>query len=138
MATPKRYLSRKAKQLNKNAPYKSGLEAHIAKLLSTSSEVRYETDKLVYEVPASLHKYTPDFKLKDGVYIEGKGRLLPSERKKHLIVKEQNPDVVIHFFFDNADKPIYKGSPTSYRDWCEKYGFECTDKRGGLPKEWLL
>lgn len=90
-----------------------------------------------YIVPASPHKYTPDFKLKKNVYIEGKGRLLPSERKKHILVKEQNPDVEIMFYFENADKPIYKGSKTTYGDWCDKYGFQYTDLRKGLPEDWL-
>jgi hypothetical protein len=85
-------------------------------------------------VPASQHKYTPDFKLREGIYIEGKGRLLPSERKKHLLVKEQNPDVEIVFFFENANKPIYKGSSTTYGDWCDKNGFRWTDLKSGLDK----
>lgn len=84
-----------------------------------------------------MHKYTPDFKLKKNVYIEGKGRLLPTERKKHLLVKEQHPEITIHFYFDNANKPIYKGSPTTYGDWCDKYGFQYTDKKKGIPPEWL-
>lgn len=126
--------TRRRKQLDRYAPYKSGLEFKIAQLLP---KVVYEKDKLEYEVPASMHKYTPDFKLRKNVYIEGKGRLLPSERKKHILVKEQNPEIEIMFFFENADKPIYKGSKTSYGDWCDKYGFKYTDLRNGLPKEWL-
>ena len=137
MAAPKRQ-TRRAKQLERYAPYKSGLEYKIAGLLDAAGRtVVYERDKLDYVVPATKHKYTPDFKLKKNVFIEGKGRLLPSERKKHILVKEQNPDIEIKFFFDNADKPIYKGSPTTYGMWCEKYGFEYTDLRKGLPESWL-
>lgn len=132
MATAR--VSRKRRQLDKYAPYKSGLEYKIAQLLP---KVQYEPDKLEYTIPASGHKYTPDFKLKRNVYIEGKGRLLPSERKKHLLVKEHNPDVEIKFFFENADKPIYKGSPTTYGDWATKHGFEWTDLKRGLPKDWI-
>lgn len=127
-------VTRKRKQLDRYAPYKSGLEFKIAQQLK---KVEYETDKLKYEIPASTHVYTPDFKLKRNVYIEGKGRLLPNERKKHLLVKEQNPDVEIRFYFENSDKPIYKGSKTTYGDWCDKNGFEWTDLKRGLPKSWL-
>lgn len=97
----------------------------------------YEQDKLEYTVPASKHKYTTDFKLRDGVYIEVKGRLLPSERKKHLLLQEQHPDVKIHFFFDKANNKIYKGSKKTYADWCDEHGFAWTDTRKGLPKEWM-
>lgn len=137
MAPPTRQ-TRKRKQLDRYAPYKSGLEYKIASILEGMGRtVVYEKDKLEYVVPASSHKYTPDFKLKKKVFIEGKGRLLPSERKKHILVKEQNPDVEIVFFFENADKPIYKGSKTSYADWADKNGFKWTDLKRGLPEEWL-
>lgn len=131
-------MSRKQKQLDKYCPYKSGLEFKIAKIIKDNGlPVIYEPDKLSYIIPASNHKYCMDFQLSSTVYIEGKGRLLPAERKKHLLVKEQNPDIEIKFFFENADKPIYKGSPTSYGDWCDKHGFEWTDLKRGLPKEWV-
>lgn len=131
-------MTRKRNQLDKYAPYKSGLEFRIATALEENSKrVVYERDKLAYTVPASEHKYTPDFKLHRNVYIEGKGRLLPSERKKHLLIKEQHPEIEIKFFFENADKPIYKGSKTTYGDWCDKNGFEWTDLKKGLPDEWL-
>ena len=106
----------------------------MAALLPT---VRYEEDKIEYTVPASKHKYTTDFKLKDGVYIEVKGRLLPSERKKHLLLKEQHPEIEVRFFFDKSTNTLYKGSSTTYAEWAEKNGFLWTDSRRGLPKEWL-
>lgn len=131
-------ITRRKAQLNKYAPYKSGLEFKIAGLLKENNiKVLYEPDKVSYVVPASDHKYTMDFKLRKNVYIEGKGRLLPSERKKHLLVKEQNPDIEIKFFFENADKPIYKGSKTSYGDWATKHGFQWTDLKRGLPNDWV-
>lgn len=130
--------TRRRKQLDKYAPYKSGLEYKIAGMLEANGmAVSYEPDKLAYVVPATKHSYTPDFRLSSGMYIEGKGRLLPSERKKHILVKEQNPDIEILFFFDNAHKPIYKGSKTTYADWCDKHGFHWTDLRKGLPEDWL-
>jgi hypothetical protein len=110
------------------------LEERVAKLLPS---VRYEEDKIEYTVPASKHKYTTDFKLKDGVYIEVKGRLLPSERKKHLLLKEQHPEIEVRFFFDKSNNKIYKGSKKTYADWCEENGFKWTDSRRGIPKDWL-
>jgi hypothetical protein len=78
-----------------------------------------------------------DFELGPNDYIEVKGRLLPSERKKYLLVRECNPGVTIRFFFDKSDNKIYKGSPTTYAKWCEDNGFEWTDIKRGLPAAWL-
>ena len=114
--------------------YRSKLEAKVALLIPDAG---YETTKLNYTVPASDHKYLVDFQLGPNSYIEVKGRLLPSERKKYLLVREHNPEITLRFFFDKADNRIYKGSPTTYSAWCEANGFEWTDLKKGLPKEWL-
>lgn len=63
---------------------------------------------------------------------------MASERKKHLLIQEQNPNIRIRFFFDKSGNTIYKGSKTTYADWCDANGFEWTDIRKGLPKEWLV
>lgn len=132
--TKRRWIVRSISRSKSNSKYRSKLEERVATLLPASAQ--YEVDKLEYIVPASKHKYLTDFKLSDTVYIEVKGRLLPSERKKHLLLKEQHPDIKVHFFFDKASNKIYKGSPTTYADWCDKHGFEWTDLKQGLPKEW--
>lgn len=99
--------------------------------------VEYETDKLKYTVPASNHTYTTDFKIGPRNYIEVKGYLKASERKKYLLVREHNPDITLRFFFDKSENKIYKGSPTTYAMWAEAHGFEWTDLKRGLPKGWL-
>lgn len=78
-----------------------------------------------------------DFKLGPNSYIEVKGRLLPSERKKYLLVRDQHPEITLRFFFDKATNKIYKNSETTYAEWCEKNGFEWTDLKRGLPAEWI-
>lgn len=113
--------------------YRSKLEAKVAALIP---EAGYETTKLNYTVPASNHKYLVDFQLGPNSYIEVKGRLLPSERKKYLLVREHNPEITLRFFFDKATNYIYKGSKTTYADWCLANGFEYTDLKGGLPADW--
>jgi hypothetical protein len=118
----------------RQSEYRSKLEQKVAAMLP---EVLYETDKLTYIVPASKHKYLTDFKLGENSYIEVKGRLTAADRKKYLLVKEQHPEVQLRFFFDKSNNKLYKGSPTTYADWAEKFGFEWTDLKLGLPKEWL-
>lgn len=115
--------------------YRSKLEGKVAELLPV---IAYETDKLVYTVPASRHKYLTDFKLGENSYIEVKGRLTASERKKYILVRDQNPDIILRFFFDKSNNKLYKGSPTTYGEWAEKNGFEWTDLKKGFPDEWQM
>jgi hypothetical protein len=115
--------------------YRSGLEDRIAEQLkSLSVPVEYETFKISYEVN-EVRKYTPDFRLPNGIIIESKGRFVTADRKKHLLIKKQHPDLDIRFVFSNSKSKIAKGSSTSYADWCEKNGFLYADKL--IPKEWL-
>jgi hypothetical protein len=86
-------------------------------------------------VPATKHKYTPDFKLSNGIYIETKGRFLLDDRKKHLYIKEQYPDLDIRFVFQNPKTKLYKGSKTTYANWCDKHGFKWAAKT--IPLDWI-
>ena len=65
---------------------------------------------------------TPDFQVGD-IHLEVKGLFDVQARHKMLLVKQQHPDLDIRFVFSNANAPIYKGSPTSYAQWCDKHGF---------------
>ena len=120
--------------------YRSGLEDKLSKQISEAGlEVEYETDKLAYMWPERKSTYKPDFKLpkanNEYFYIEGKGRFTVSDRQKHLLIREQLPDVDIRFVFSNAQAKLYKGSKTTYAQWCEKHGFAYSDKV--IPIEWL-
>ena len=97
----------------------------------------YEKIKLEYIIPESTHVYTPDFEIRKNVFIETKGIFDRDDRKKMLLVKEQHPDVTIYMFFSNSNAKIYKGSKTSYAMWCDKYGFEYSDVKKGLPDDWF-
>jgi len=116
--------------------YRSGLEEKVSKQLDELSvEYEYEKLKIVYEVHEK-RTYTPDFKiLSNGIIVETKGRFLGADRKKHLLVKKQHPELDIRFVFSNSKAKLSKGSPTSYADWCNKNGFKWADKL--IPEEWL-
>jgi hypothetical protein len=116
--------------------YRSGLEDRISdQLKSLSVPVKYEEFKIKYVVPESLHTYTPDFELPNGIIIESKGRFVAADRKKHLLVQQQHPKLDIRFVFSNSKAKISKGSKTSYADWCIKHGFLYADKL--IPEEWI-
>jgi hypothetical protein len=79
--------------------------------------------------------YTPDFVLDNGIIIETKGRFIPSDRSKHLRIREQHPDLDIRFVFSNPNARLYKGSKSTYASWCEKYGFKYAKEK--IPVEWI-
>ena len=95
----------------------------------------YERYCIQYVVPPRVTKYTPDFLLPNGIIIETKGRFLPEDRQKHILIKEQHPELDIRFVFTNSNAKLYKGSPTSYRQWCLKFGFKFAERR--IPEAWL-
>ena len=79
--------------------------------------------------------FTPDFILPNGIIIEVKGLFNSSDRKKHILVKDQHPDLDIRFVFSNSKSKLYKKSKSTYRDWCIKHGFLYADK--DIPQEWI-
>ena len=122
--------------IQKQKGHKSGLETKIdeqLKLLGIDGE--YEQHEIKYTIPETHHTYKPDFKLPNGIYIESKGWFLPEDRKKHLLIKEQNPDIDLRFVLQSPNGKIYKGSKTTYAQWCEKNGFKWAKKE--IPTEWI-
>lgn len=121
----------------KKATYRSGFEDKTAEALAAKGiVVEYEKHKITYLVPAQEHTYTPDFLLPNGIFIETKGVFDSQDRKKHLVIKEQHGSRFdIRFVFYNAFAPIYKGSKTTYADWCVKHGFLWAHKT--IPEAWL-
>lgn len=116
--------------------YRSGLEESVDALLKESGiDAQYEQHKVLYTIPVSYHEYTPDFRLPNGIFIETKGRFVLDDRKKHILIKQQHPELDIRFVFQNSKNKIRKGSPTTYADWCKKHGFLYADKT--IPQEWL-
>jgi hypothetical protein len=116
--------------------FRSGLELEISDQLQKKNIIfEYEKKKIDYVVPARKAKYTPDFVLANGIIIETKGRFLADDRKKQLLVKEQNPELDIRFVFSSSKAKLSKASKTTYADWCIKNGFKYADKT--IPEEWL-
>lgn len=118
---------------------KNKFEAKLAELLKAqwgTVNTEYEKTTLTYAVNET-RKYTPDFKhRRKQLYVEGKGRFTFQDRKKMLLVKQQHPDKDVRLFFASGDKPLYKGSKTTYGEWADKNGFKWTDSKRGLPSDW--
>lgn len=115
--------------------YKSKLEIEVAKAIK--KRAIYEPDKLKFTQPAVERTYIPDWKIRDGVYIEAKGKLDLETRKKMVWVKEQYPDYTFYILFQNAYNKLTKRSKTTYAEWAEKAGFPWAHWPHGIPDEWF-
>lgn len=119
--------------------YRSGLEDKVAKQLNQIG-IPYEYEppdrKIQYTKPAKPSRYTPDFMFGDcPIIIETKGRFVTADRQKHLLIKEQHPELEVRFVFSNSKSRISKTSSTTYAMWCQKYGFQYADKE--IPLTWI-
>lgn len=129
-------MRRKKVSIAKQKGYRSGLEETIDnQLKELHIDGEYERHKVSYIRPVTHHEYTPDFRLPNGIFVETKGRFVLEDRKKHILIKEQHPNLDIRFVFQNSNNRIRKGSKTTYADWCNKHGFLYADK--AVPAEWL-
>ena len=50
-------------------------------------------------------------------------------------VRKQHPELDIRFVFSNSKGKLYKGSKTTYGEWCEKNNFLYAHRL--IPNEWL-
>lgn len=119
------------------AGYRSGLEDQVSRNLNAKGVAfSYESHVVRYVKPARNARYTPDFILFNGIIVETKGRFVTADRQKHLLIKDQHPDLEIRFVFSNPNTRISKQSPTTYAMWCDKHGFKYA--KGDIPNAWLI
>ena len=87
--------------VKKTSKFRSGLEEAIAdELDKLNVDYGYEDMVISYLKPARKTRYTPDFTIKvNGEIWESKGRFQTADRKKHLLIKEQHPNIKIKFIF---------------------------------------
>jgi hypothetical protein len=125
-----------AEQRGKVEGYRSGLEVQIAEQLREAGvDAKYESVTIRFTYPPQAARYKPDFVLPNGIIIESKGRFLTKDRKKHLQIQEQHPDLDIRFVFSNSRTRISKQSKTTYAVWCDSNELKYADKY--IPPEWL-
>jgi hypothetical protein len=100
--------------------YRSKLEARLAKSAPLKG-ARYEAEVMFY--PKGIGRYTPDFVLPNGIYLEVKGRFLAKDRAKMLAVKGAHLDCDIRLVFQRPQMTLSKVSQTTYAAWATKHGF---------------
>ena len=113
--------------------FRSRLERDVADdMTSRGVGYGYEVCRVKY---VSTRAYVPDFILPNGILIEVKGWFRPSDRAKHLRIKEQHPELELRFLFSRASQKLSRQSPTTYAQWCDRYGFKWCEKK--IPQGWI-
>jgi hypothetical protein len=120
--------------------FRSGLEDNVNDMLKEHNKsFSYESEKISYIQPETKHNYTPDFVLTktsgQKMYVETKGRWVKTDRLKFDLIFEQYPGIDIRFVFQNPNAKLYKGSKTTYAQYCDKKGWLWAKKE--IPREWL-
>ncbi len=114
--------------------FRSKTEEQVAAFLDNCKvNYQYEPGTIDYTLQC---RYKPDFVLINGVHLEVKGYFPSKDRRKMLAVKKDNPDLDIRMVFQKPYNTIYKGSKTTYAQWCERHGFPWTSFYD-LPLEWI-
>jgi hypothetical protein len=122
-------------QTSKVSAFRSGLEERIAHELRLQG-VPFSFEEVVVPYVKRPATYTVDFLLKkNGILIETKGWFLSEDRTKHLLVKQQHPDLDIRFVFARHNSPLRAGSRTTYSTWAEKHGFAWA--QASIPRAWI-
>lgn len=116
--------------------FKSKFEEKVFSEL-LNGKATYETDTIKYVEPPKNRRYIPDFKLRENVYVEAKGRFTREDRLKHLLIKQQHPEITIYILFQNPRTKIEKGSKYSYGDWCTKHNIKFSSFKEGIPDFWI-
>jgi hypothetical protein len=110
--------------------YRSQFEARVA-LQLRALPFQYEAERIKI---VSEKTYVPDFSL-SGTIIEAKGYFDSADRTKHLLIKQQHPELNVRFVFQNAHTKLRRGSEVTYASWCDKHGFQWAHK--DVPDDWL-
>src|SRR5210317_1229178 len=115
--------------------FRSGLEIKVKDYLKEKKvKFKYEAIKIEWE-DLMYRTYTPDFILQNGIIVEVKGRFTSDDRRKHVAIKKQHPDLDIRFVFENSRRKLSKGAKSTYATWCERNKFLYADRV--IPEDWL-
>jgi hypothetical protein len=123
----------RARTINQEKQVRNKFEGRLKKQLEEAKvDYLYEAFKIEYVLTKT---YLPDFAIKhNNIIIEAKGVFDADDRRKHLAIKEQHPELDIRFIFVRDNK-LRRGAKTTYSEWCNYHGFKYAF--GEIPSEWL-
>tara|TARA_R110002094_G_scaffold31707_1_gene44455 strand:- start:84 stop:455 length:372 start_codon:yes stop_codon:yes gene_type:complete len=121
--------------MKKNVGYRSKFELKLATYLA-NNKVKFEYEKDKFKYLPKIRTYNPDFYIPEtDIYIEAKGEFTTADRVKMVLVQQQHKELDIRMVFMNAKNKIYKGSKTTYADWCDKHNYKWANET--IPADWL-
>jgi|LSQX01.1.fsa_nt_gb hypothetical protein len=124
------------KQQQKKTKYRSKLEQRVAQSIESDGfECEYESVEIRYTIPSRIARYTPDFRLPNGILVEVKGLWDATDRRKQALVRAAHPELDIRLVFANPWNRISKQSDTTYADYCDKMGWKYA--KGRVPSSWM-
>ena len=125
--------SKALRQLQQGTNFRSKFEAGIAATLQADKvQFSYETLDINYQISST---YKPDFILDNGICIETKGFFSKEDRRKHIAIKTQRPELDIRFCFQNSKTKLSRGKRSlTYGAWATKHGFLWS--HGSIPRDW--
>lgn len=125
--------SKALRQSHQGLNFRSKFEAGIAATLHANKiQFTYETLDIDYKISCV---YKPDFILDNGICIETKGFFSKEDRRKHIAIKTQRPELDIRFCFQNSKAKLSRGKRSlTYGAWATKHGFLWS--HGSIPEEW--
>jgi hypothetical protein len=106
---------------------------HIYQVSKQAKKYGYRSG-LEYKLSLYLKKKKCEYSY-ESIKIESKGRFLAADRRKHLAIQKQHPNLDIRFVFTNSRSRLSKGAKSTYAQWCIKYGFRYYDRI--VPEDWL-
>ncbi len=131
-----------------------GEDIGVAHLKDSDIEHVYEKIKIPYTVPESKHYYLTDVAVGPlgdipkpiniheivighiTYLLEFKGYpFTGADRKKYILVRDQNPEIDLRFVFHNAHRQMNKKYKTTYGQWATKHNFKWAHQV--IPQEWL-
>lgn len=95
---------------------RSSLETKVAAELDAQGiEYQFESYRVEYfKDPAT---YLPDFILPNGIIIETKGHFESKDRAKHLLIKEQHPNLDVRFIFSDSSTKLTGQKYKEFAKW---------------------
>ncbi len=123
----------RAKKLGVEDSVRSGLELQVSVILKHFKvPYTFEAEQIKFVSQPENHTYTPDFRIttESGkvIFIETKGRMEQTDRKKHLWIKAQHPDLDIRFVFSKPNAWDRAAKTRSYAKWADANGFKWCSK----------
>lgn len=143
LTTAKKYAKMVNRKWANGSYFKSMGEVYLVeelrKLKSERKIKGFTYEPEVWKYQYEPQEYSVDFNIiknnNDIIFIEYKGKMDAPIRKKLEAIKRCNPDKELFIIFERGNNKISSNSKTTYLEWANKHGFNCSHKI--IESDWL-